>query len=391
MRTIAVVGTSLAGLRSAQELRLQGFDGRLVLIGEEPHQPYDRPPLSKDFLLGKLGVDELALAAVDDLAALDAEWHLGTRAERLSGTTVNLSDGSAVAADGVVVATGGTAKTLAGTEKLAGVHTLRTLDDAVALRQALAAGPSGVVVIGAGFIGAEVASVCWALGCEVTVVEAAPVPLAGVLGEALGAVCAGLHGQHGVRLLTGVGVASLTGASDVTGVRLADGTEIPAELVVVGVGVRPNTAWLTGSGIAVDDGVLADSGCVTGNPRVVAAGDVVRYQCPRRGRVRAEHWTAATEQPAVAVRNLLAGSTVAHYERPGYFWSDQYGRCIQFAGVSTGEARIVEGDPGDRKFVATYVDGEKIVGVLAMDSPKLFTRLRRGLAPLTPARRPNPR
>jgi NADPH-dependent 2,4-dienoyl-CoA reductase/sulfur reductase-like enzyme len=380
MSTIAVVGTSLAGLRSAQELRRQGFDGRLVLIGEEPHQPYDRPPLSKDFLLGKLGTDDLALAGADDLAGLNAEWRLGTRAERLSGTTVTLSDDTEIVADGVVIATGGTAKTLAGPGDLAGVHTLRTLDDAVALRHALAAGPSGVVVIGAGFIGAEVASTCWALGHEVTVIEAAPVPLAGVLGASMGAVCAGLHGHHGVRMLTGVGVASLLGTSAVTGVRLADGAEIPAELVVVGVGVRPNTAWLTGSGITVDDGVLADSGCVTRNPRVVAVGDVVRYQSPRRGkRVRAEHWTAATEQPAVAVRNLLAGSTVAHYERPGYFWSDQYGRRIQFAGVSAGEARIVEGDPGERKFVATYVEGEKVVGVLAMDSPKTFTRLRRGL------------
>jgi NADPH-dependent 2,4-dienoyl-CoA reductase/sulfur reductase-like enzyme len=384
VRTIAVVGTSLAGLRSAQELRRQGFDGRLVLIGEEPHQPYDRPPLSKDFLLGKLSPDELGLASADDLADLDAEWRLGTRAERLSGTTVTLSGGREIPADGVVIATGAMARTLAGTGELTGVHVLRTLDDALALRQALAAGPAKVVIIGAGFIGAEVASTCWALGHDVTVVEAAPVPLAGVLGESLGAACADLHEQHGVRMLAGVGVAGLIGTSRVTGVRLADGTEIPAELVVAGIGARPNTAWLTGSGIAVEDGVLADSGCVTRNPQVVAVGDVVRYRCRLRGRrVRAEHWTAATEQPPVAVRNLLAGSTVAHYERPGYFWSDQYGRRIQFAGVGTSDVRIVEGDPAERNFVATYLDrekdGEKVVGVLAMDSSKLFTRLRRSL------------
>jgi NADPH-dependent 2,4-dienoyl-CoA reductase/sulfur reductase-like enzyme len=377
MRTIAIVGASLAGLRSAQELRSQGFDGRLVLVGDESHRPYDRPPLSKDFLLGKVGVDELALMDSDDL---DAEWHLGTRAERLTGTALTLSDGVEIAADGVVIATGGAAKTLSGTEKLAGVHTLRTLDDAVALRGALAPGPSRVVVIGAGFIGAEVASTCWSLGHEVTVVEAMPVPLAGLLGELMGAACASLHGHHGVRTLTGIGVAGLLGTSKVTGVRLVDGTEIPADLVVVGIGVRPNTAWLTGSGIAVDDGVLADSGGVTGNPRVVAVGDVVRYQCVRRGRrVRAEHWTAATEQPAVAVRNLLAGSTVANHERPGYFWSDQYGHRIQFAGVGAGEVRVVDGDPAERRFVATYSAGNKVVGVLAIDSPKLFTRLRRGL------------
>jgi NADPH-dependent 2,4-dienoyl-CoA reductase/sulfur reductase-like enzyme len=377
MRTIAIAGTSLAGLRSAQELRSQGFGGRLVLIGEEPHQPYDRPPLSKDFLLGKVSAAELALADSDDL---DVEWHLGTRAERLSGTTVTLSGGAEIAADGVVIATGGSAKTLPGTEKLAGVHTLRTLDDAVALRQALAVGPSKVVVIGAGFIGAEVASSCWSLGHDVTVVEAAAVPLAGILGEVMGAACASLHGHHGVRMLTGAGVEGLLGTSKVTGVRLTGGAEIPADLVVVGIGVRPNTAWLTGSGIAVDDGVLADSGGVTGNPRVVAVGDVVRYECVRRGRrVRAEHWTAATEQPVIAVRNLLAGSTVSNYERPGYFWSDQYGHRIQFAGVGAGKVRVVEGDPAERKFVATYSDGDKVVGVLAIDSPKLFTRLRRGL------------
>jgi NADPH-dependent 2,4-dienoyl-CoA reductase/sulfur reductase-like enzyme len=293
---------------------------------------------------------------------------------------VTLSGGVEIAADGVVIATGGSAKTLPGTEKLAGVHTLRTLDDAVALRQALTAGPSEVVIIGAGFIGAEVASTCWSLGHRVTVVEAMPVPLAGILGELMGTACASLHGSHGVRMLTGAGVAGLLGTSKVTGVRLVDGTTIPADLVVVGIGVRPNTAWLTGSGIGVDDGVLADSGCVTGNPRVVAVGDVARYQCVRRGkRVRAEHWTAATEQPVVAVRNLLAGSTVANYDRPGYFWSDQYGHRIQFAGVSAGELRVVEGDPVERKFVATYSDGGKVVGVLAIDSPKPFTRLRRGL------------
>ncbi|MBB5852703.1 NAD(P)/FAD-dependent oxidoreductase [Amycolatopsis umgeniensis] len=378
MRTVAVVGTSLAGLRAAQELRGRGFDGRLVMIGAEP--PYDRPPLSKDFLLGKVSAEDLALAGQDDLAALDAEWHLGVRAERLGAAGVTLEDGTTIAADGYVVATGAAARTLDAARKLNGVHTLRTLDDAVSLKQGLAAGPGSVVVIGAGFIGAEVASACRLLGHDVTVIEAMPVPLAPVIGPEMGTVCAGLHAEGDVRLIAGVPVAGFAGADRVTGVRLADGREIPADLVVAGVGARPATEWLTGSGLAVDDGVLVDSGCVTANPRVIAVGDVARYRCRLRGRrVRAEHWTAANEQAGVAVANLLAGETVTHFARHGYFWSDQYGRRLQFAGVATEDVRIVEGDVASKRFVATYHRGESLAGVFAIDSPRPFTRLRRAL------------
>ncbi len=378
MKTIAVVGTSLAGLRSAQELRAQGFDGRLVMIGAEP--PYDRPPLSKDFLLGKLSAADLALAEQDDLDALDAEWRIGIRAERLDGDGVTLEDGTAIAADGFVIATGAVARTLGAARNLRGVHTLRTLDDAMGLKRELAAGPGSVVVIGAGFIGAEVASACRLLGHDVTVIEAMPVPLAPVVGAWMGAVCGGLHSGNDVRLLAGVSVAGFSGTERVTGVRLSDGRELPADLVIAGVGARPVTEWLTGSGLAVDNGVLVDSGCVTANPRVVAVGDVARYDCRLQGRrVRAEHWTAANEQPSVAVANLLAGSTVRHFERHGYFWSDQYGHRIQFAGVATEDVRIVEGEVAVNKFVATYHRGEELSGVLAIDSVRPFTRLRRSL------------
>ncbi|MGW4131550.1 NAD(P)/FAD-dependent oxidoreductase [Amycolatopsis japonica] len=378
MRTVAVVGTSLAGLRAAQELRAQGFDGRLVMIGAEP--PYDRPPLSKDFLLGKVSADDIALAGQDDLDALAAEWHLGVRAEKLGREGVTLGDGTMIATDGYVIATGAVARTLDAARDLDGVHTLRTLEDALALKQALAAGPSAVVVIGAGFIGAEVASACRLLGHEVSVVEAMPVPLGPVLGARMGAVCGELHAENDVRLIAGVPVAGFTGTGRVTGVRLADGREIRADLVVAGVGARPATEWLTGSGLAVDDGVLVDSGCVTANPRVIAVGDVARYRCPLRGvRVRAEHWTAAGEQPGVAVSNLLAGSTVTHFARHGYFWSDQYGRRLQFAGVATEDVRIAEGDTASKRFVATYHRGDVVTGVFAIDSPRPFTRLRRAL------------
>ncbi|WP_020670514.1 NAD(P)/FAD-dependent oxidoreductase [Amycolatopsis nigrescens] len=391
MKTIAIVGTSLAGLSSARALRAQGFDGRLVLIGEEPHRPYDRPPLSKDFLLGRMTAEELELGDAADLLELNAQWYLGKRAVRLdmAAGAVTLSDGTEIDCDGVLVATGASPRTLAGTGFPAefGVHTLRTLDDAKALRAELACG-ARVVVIGAGFIGAEVASACRTLGCEVTVVEAAPVPLAGVLGERMGRLCADLHGEHGVRLITGTGVAGLSGgsaagtASVLTGVRLTDGRELPADVVVAGIGARPNTGWLAGSGLAVDDGVLCDSGCLTANPRVAAAGDVARYRCPHTGRLaRAEHWTAAAEQPAVAVRNLLAGGTVEQYARPGYFWSDLYGQRIQFAGSAEGhdELQVVDGALTERKFVVTYHRGGNVVGVLAMNSPRPFTRLRRSL------------
>ncbi|OXM52177.1 NAD(P)/FAD-dependent oxidoreductase [Amycolatopsis alba] len=378
MRTVAVVGTSLAGLRSAQELRERGFDGRLVMIGAEP--PYDRPPLSKDFLLGKVSAGDLALAGPDGLDALAAEWHLGVRAEKLGREGVTLADGTTIAADGYVIATGAVARTLGVARNLNGVHTLRTIDDAVSLKRDLAAGPASVIVVGAGFIGAEVASACRLLGHDVTVIEAMPVPLAPVLGARMGAVCGELHAENDVRLITGVAVAGFAGADRVTGVRLADGREFRADLVVAGVGARPATGWLTGSGLAVDDGVLVDSGCVTANPRVIAVGDVARYQCRSRGRrVRSEHWTAANEQAGVAVANLLAGATVTHFARHGYFWSDQYGRRLQFAGVATEDVRIVEGDVASKRFVAAYHRGDVLTGVFAIDSPRPFTRLRRAL------------
>ncbi|MFD6435400.1 FAD-dependent oxidoreductase [Streptomyces venezuelae] len=450
MRTVIVVGASLAGLYAARELRAQGFDGRLVVIGAEPRAPYDRPPLSKGFLTGTgtgtgsgtgtSSADEshIALADEEETAELAAEWLLGARARALDarGRTVVLDDGRTVTGDGIVIATGASARRLPG-PPLAGVHTLRTLDDARALRAELTCGPRRVVVIGGGFIGAETASSCVALGHDVTVVEAAPLPLVAQLGPEMASVCAGLHARGGARLLTGVGVAGLRGAEgaqgagaaasdpgtagartsvsgaagartsdaartsrSVTAVELTDGRLLPADVVVVGIGATPNTAWLAGSPLAVDDGVLCDDGCVTALPQVVAVGDVARV-----GGVRAEHWTSATEQPRTAVRNLLAGHTVDTVHSLPYFWSDQYGSRIQFAGRrSNGDTvRIVEGSPdglggdpamsGDMSmggdpsagargegFLAVYERAGRTTAVLAVDRARPFMKVRRGLA-----------
>ncbi|MEW2571016.1 FAD-dependent oxidoreductase [Streptomyces sp. NPDC047070] len=382
MRTVIVVGASLSGLYAARELRAQGFDGRLVVVGDEPHRPYDRPPLSKDFLTGRSGEDRLALTDTEELAELDAEWLLGTRARGLDtrDRTVLLDDGRTVSGDGVVIATGASARRLPG-PALAGVHTLRTLDDARALRAELTAGARRVVVIGGGFIGAETASSCAGLAHDVTVVEAAPLPLVPQLGPEMAALCAALHRRGGVDLVTGTGVAALRGRGAVTGVELSDGRLLPAEVVIVGIGAVPNTGWLAGSPLALDDGVLCDDGCATALPQVVAVGDVARV-----GGTRAEHWTSATEQPRIAVRNLLAGYTAETLRPLPYFWSDQYGARIQFAGrrldtdtVRIAEGTVTDGAPGEGGLLALYEREGRTTAVLSVDRPRPFMRARREL------------
>ncbi|MEU5592884.1 FAD-dependent oxidoreductase [Streptomyces sp. NPDC020298] len=383
MRTVAVVGASLAGLSAARSLRQRGYDGRLVVIGDEPHRPYDRPPLSKEFLVGTLGEADLALER--DGEELQAEWVLGVRATGLdrAGRAVRLADGREIHADGVVIATGAAARTLPGTEGLAGVHALRTLDDARALRAELALG-GRLVVIGGGFVGAEVASTAYALGLDVTVIEAAPTPLAGPLGEAMGGVVSALHLDHGVRLLCGVGVKGLSGERRVDAVLLEDGRSVPADTVVVGVGARPCVEWLQGSGVALDNGVKCGADGRTSVVGVVAVGDCANWYDPRTGlHRRVEHWTGALERPDAAVAALLAyGATQPGVPRPPYFWSDQYGVKIQFVGHAAGadSVTVEEGSTDDRSFLAVYRRAGRPVAALGMNQPRLFTRWRKQFA-----------
>jgi NADPH-dependent 2,4-dienoyl-CoA reductase/sulfur reductase-like enzyme len=380
MDSVTVVGASLAGLSTVRALRSRGYDGRIVAVGAERHAPYDRPPLSKAFLAGTATEADVALLDPDD-EGLDVEWQLGVPAVGLNAAAraVTLADGSVVRADAVVLATGSRARELPGAQGLAGVHVLRTLDDAVALRDDLAGG-GRLVVVGAGFIGAEVASTARSLGLVVTVVEAMPTPLAGPLGPEMGAVCGALHADHGVGLLTGVGVAGLVGEDRVEAVDLLDGTRLPADIVVVGIGALPNVEWLADSGLSIVGGVATDATCTTTAPGVVAVGDCARsYDVHARRPVRIEHWTHALQQPTTAAATLLGAS--AAYTGLPYFWSEQYGLQVQLAGSRTeGDVvSVVHGSIEERSFVATYERDGRLVAVLGVGATGPFSRWRRTL------------
>ena len=383
--TVAVVGASIAGLRAAETLRGEGHRGPVVVIGAESHLPYDRPPLSKQYLAGTWDLERIALRKPDKLAGYGLDLRLGCRAESLdlAGRRLRLDDGTSLAFDGLVIATGAAPRHLPGTEGVEGVHLLRTLDDAGSLAAALGEGVR-LVVVGAGFIGAEVAATAHGMGAAVTVVEALPVPLGRVLGDAMGAVCGALHADHGVEVRVGVGVAGLRteervtrtgdgGGRRVTGVELADGTVLDADVVVVGIGVVPVTGWLEDSGLELGDGVLAD-GRLFAAPDVVVAGDVARWTDPGTGTSRrVEHWTNATEQGAVAARNLLAGEAGAvPYLPVPYFWSDQYEVKIQVIGHPSpdDEVVVVEGSTDERRFVALYGRNGRLQAVLGFGRPR---------------------
>ncbi|GAA2259562.1 pyridine nucleotide-disulfide oxidoreductase [Streptomyces ruber] len=364
-RRVVVVGASAAGLAAAETLRREGYDGTLTLVGDEARAPYDRPPLSKRLLSGEWEPDRLALRAPADLDALGLDLRLGTAATALDvpDRTVRLADGSAVPYDGLVVATGVRPRRLPGDER---AHVLRTLDDALALRDRIRPG-CRLLVVGAGFLGAEAAAVARQAGCEVTVLEPAAVPLAHAVGERVGRVLSEAHREHGVDLRTGVAVREVTAG----GVRTADGEHIAGDEVLVAAGSLPNTEWLAGSGLTVRDGLVCDAYCAAA-PDVYAAGDVARWDHPLFGTsVRIEHRTNAAEQGMAAARNLLRPEARRPFAPVPYFWSDQYDVKVQAYGWLRGheEVAVVEGDLSARRFVALYRSGGHVTGVLAAGMP----------------------
>jgi 3-phenylpropionate/trans-cinnamate dioxygenase ferredoxin reductase component len=384
MQRIVVVGASLAGLRAAQALRKRGFAGALLVVGAETHAPYDRPPLSKQLLSGEWSEDKLFFAAKENHAALELEFMLGRRAQSLdvSARQISLDDASRVGFDGLVIATGATPRHLLHAPGLAGVHTLRSLDDARAIRAELMQAPR-VAVIGAGFIGLEVAASCRKLGLSVSVIEPQARPLLSLLGPSVAEAVYRVHVDQGVQFHTGVTVEALEGSQRVERLLLSDGTIIAADSVIVGIGVTPETRWLEGSGVTLLDGVLCDETCATNVPGIVAAGDVARWPNPLFGeRMRVEHWSNAVEQAQAAASRLLDGESARPYAHVPYFWSDQYQLKFQFAGrVSPDdELVVVQGALSAAPFVALYARQGVLRGVLACNRPAQFLRYRKLVA-----------
>jgi len=386
--TVVVVGASLAGLRATETLRAEGFDGRILMVGEEAHLPYDRPPLSKQVLAGTWPPERTVLADRTKLDGYQAELVLGHRAIGLDpvARTVELDDGSTLRADGVVVATGARPRRLPGVQGQPTGRVLRTLDDAMDLRAAITSRDPRctVVVIGAGFIGSEVASTCSGLGCAVTVVEALATPLEPALGPTVGAACAALHVRHGVELRTGTGVAALrTVGEGATVVELADGMVLPADVVVEGIGVVPATEWLQGSGLEIGDGLHCDAALFAADG-VVAAGDLARWPHAGIGHpVRIEHWQVAAEMGVAAARSLMAGrAEAAPFVPIPYFWSDQYGMRIQVLGhpAPDDDVEVVHGTLDSERFVVVYGRDGRLTAALGLGRPRQLMAFRPLLA-----------
>ena len=384
-RDVLIVGASAAGLATAEALRNKGYDGRLTLVGDEAHLPYDRPPLSKQVLSGAWQPERVRLRDDQAIDKLDAELRLGRKAVGLdtAGRKVLLDDGDRVAYDALVIATGVTPRRLPG-DDLEGVHVLRTLDDALALRADLLDGTKAVVV-GAGFLGAEVAAVARTMGLGVTLVDPLPVPMRRQFGDGIGELVGRMHSDHGVSLRLGVGVARFVeSVGRVAAVELTDGTKLDADVVVVGVGSTPTTGWLADSGLTLGNGVECDAECRAA-PGIYAAGDVASWHNPHFGlRMRVEHRLNATEQGMAVAANILGE------QRPfapvPYFWSDQYDARIQAFGIFPEDAdvTVVHGSPEERKFVAAYGHEGKVVGVLGWNSHRELRKLRQLVVDLAP-------
>ncbi|MDX6684367.1 MAG: 3-phenylpropionate/trans-cinnamate dioxygenase ferredoxin reductase component [Baekduia sp.] len=358
-----IVGASLAGAKAAETLRAEGFDGRVVLVGAESERPYERPPLSKDYLRGEAGRERLYVHDPSLYAAQDIELRLGSTAVSLDASAheVTLDDGEQLTYDRLLLATGAEPRLLAipGAD-LDGVLYLRTVEDSDELRRRLDGG-GAVVVVGAGWIGAEVAASARQRGLDVTVLDPAAVPLERVLGRDVGAIYRDIHTDHGVRMLMGTGVEAFEGDTKVERVRTSDGQTLDCGFVVVGVGVAPRTGLAVRASLAVDNGILVDAHLQTSSPDVFAAGDVARAHHPLyRERIRVEHWANALHQGPIAARNMLGRAAV--YDRVPYFFSDQYDVGMEYAGFAATWDRVVfRGDPASREFIVFWLAGDRVV------------------------------
>lgn len=388
MESILIVGTGLAGLSAARAARAAGFDGRLTLVGAEEHRPYDRPPLSKDYLSGTLPRDELRLeASGEDLAA---EWVLRAEAAALdpSTRTVTLTDGRRLSADGVVLATGSAAMVPPELAVVAGVRprnltTLRTLEDADRLRTHLRPG-ARLVIVGAGLIGTEVAATARAAGCEVVLLARETVPLDRLYGDELAVHVAAVHGRHAVEIVCGSYLTSVQLSGDqIASLTLDSGRVVPADVVLVAIGAAPGIGWLRGSGLELADGVVCDGQGRTSSPGIVAVGDCAAWFDVHLERPhRTQHWTDALERPPLAIAALLGTDPPRQKPYVPYFWSDQYDLRIQMAGYASlaDSVTVEQGDPTTGPFLAIYRRGADPVAVLGVSSPREFTRWRRTIA-----------
>ncbi|SFO23258.1 NADPH-dependent 2,4-dienoyl-CoA reductase, sulfur reductase [Pseudonocardia ammonioxydans] len=382
MRRIVVVGAGLAGLRAAQELRSRGFDGDLRIVGDEPHMPYNRPPLSKQVLAGDMEPENCAFP-LDDL---DARWMLGTPAAGLNvgGRVLRLADGYDLPYDGLVIATGRRAREWPDRPDLSGFHVLRGLDDVIALRAAVVDRPR-VAIVGAGFVGCEVAATLRTRGIDdIDLIDVAPHPMP-ALGHTIGERATRLHAARGIRLHMNTSVERFEGTERVTAVHLDEGTRIPADLVLIALGSAPNTEWLSGSGLELCEGnVLCDARCFAlGHSDIVAAGDVATWPHPRvdGAPVRVEHWTNASDMARRAAQNLLAPASAEEYAPVPTFWSDQYDAAIKAVGLwgRSEEVRILEEDLETGHLIAEGHCSDGLIGALVINRNKEFIKYRRHL------------
>jgi 3-phenylpropionate/trans-cinnamate dioxygenase ferredoxin reductase component len=377
-RSAVIIGAGMAGVQTAVELRRQGWRGPITLMGDEPHPPYDRPPLSKAVLLGARAGEPLDVRFDVDFAALGVDLRLGVRAEALRAAEHEVvTDQGYVPYDRLVLATGAYAVALPGTAGLPGVYPLRTLDDAAALRPVIEGGRH-VVVVGAGWIGAEFATAARQGGCEVTVVEEADRPLAGVLPASVTDHMRGWYAEAGVELRTGMRVAAVEPGAVV----LADAGRIATSAVVVGVGARPATGWLGGSAVTLDaeGAVRADDRLRTTAPDVFAVGDCASFPSARYGRrLLVHHWDNAVQGPRTAAANLLGGDEA--YDPVPYFWSEQFGRFVQYAGFHTEQDTMVpRGDPAGQSWAVLWLRGGVLVALLAVGRPRDMAQARKLIA-----------